>query len=137
MIDKAHHHLAHVDEVLSRHLIIVHCCSLHLSVDLIGEVLSLFSQTLNLFRSVWQNVLESLGRISLDLLGSDLIFIVYPPCDNVLLLEKFLLLLQELLVPSLKFDFGFFLQTLSLTEGNRFLAMVLKPRIQLVVQELT
>lgn len=115
MIDQAHHHLAHVDEVLSAHLVVVHDGPLDLAIDLIGKVLSLFAERLHLLSCVRQDVLESLGRVPLDLLSSDLVLSVNPPSQDVLLLEELLFLLQKLLIPCLKLGLGLFLQRLSLS----------------------
>lgn len=87
LIDKAHHHLTHVDEIFSRHIIIVHDSSLNLSEDLISEILSLLPEAFNLLGRVRQYVLKSLGRVPFDLLSGYLILGINPPSYNVLFLE--------------------------------------------------
>jgi len=80
--------------------------------------------------------LESLGGVPLDLLGGNLVLSVDPPSEDVLLLEKLLFLLEELLVADVELGPRFLLQALGLSQGDRFLSVILEPRVELIIQEL-
>ena len=82
---------------------------------------------------IWENVLEGKLRVSFDSLSFDLILSVYPPCQHVLLLEKFLFLLEKLSETKIILLSGFFLEALRLSECDRLLAVILEPGVKLVV----
>jgi hypothetical protein len=71
--------------------------------------------------------LESLGGVSLDLLGGYLVLSVDPPSEDVLLLEELLLLLEELLVANVELGPRFLLQALGFSQGDRFLSVIFEP----------
>ena len=71
--------------------------------------------------------MESLGGVSLDLLGGYLVLSVDPPSEDVLLLEELLLLLEELLVANVELGPRFLLQALGFSQGDRFLSVIFEP----------
>jgi hypothetical protein len=149
LVNKTHHHLAHIDKVLPRQIVIVHGRSSHLSPGLVSKVLGFFSVTFHFLCGlsknkitrgityIRKNKLESLLRVLLHSLSFNLILGVYSPLEDILLLEKLLFLFHQLGELSIVLLVRLLLKTLSLSQGDCLLTMVLEPGTQLVVEHLT
>lgn len=146
LVDESEHHLTHVNEVLSSQVIVHHDDPLHLLINLVSEVLRLFSQRVHFLsglcmevnkvnrRYLWEDEFIGFYWVGLHSFCLLLLATLYSPEVHVLLLEELLLGLHELGISGFEDAFGLFSQMLSFSESCCFLSVVLEPTVKLSVK---